>query len=56
MLPGGAADSGARRRRDGRDRDHAQGAKEWLAIGIALAVLVVVYVSLRLRRTAPDCR
>jgi APA family basic amino acid/polyamine antiporter len=27
---------------------------EWAAIGVALAVLVVVYVSLRLRRTAPE--
>ena len=29
-------------------------AAEWTAIGVALAVLVVVYVSLRLRRTAPE--
>jgi hypothetical protein len=29
-------------------------AAEWTAIGIALAVLVVVYVALRLRRTAPE--
>jgi len=31
-------------------------AAEWTAIGIALAVLVVVYVSLRLRRTALELR